>query len=170
MRLILIAAIARNNVIGVSTSSLPWHIRDEMQFFKSIITNRWHLNPQTHGLHLRPSPNVGKIAYIMGRNTYNAMPPITSSIVVGRLHHPTVDKAIEHARHHMQADTVFVLGGSRIYDECLRRQLCHRLIISRIHNSYDGDIFMPPINTQKYRLETTFAFSPHFNIEQWTRI
>lgn len=162
MKIVLIAAVAKNNVIGAGMR-LPWHIRDEMMFFKSVITNRWHIGDD-HNLYLRPSNE--SIAYIAGRKTFEAMPPTKNMYVVGRHHYPSIDCAIERCKAH---DTVFILGGSRIYAECIERQLCHRLIISRIHASYEGDIKMPTINTSLYKLQTTFAFSPLFDIEQWIK-
>lgn len=159
MKIVLIAAVAKNNVIGAG-KRLPWRIPDEMMFFRSVITNRWHINNH------RLCPN-GSIAYIAGRKTFESMPSMSNMYVVGRHHHPSIDCAMERCKSY---DTVFILGGSSIYAECIERQLCHRLIISRIHASYEGDIHMPPINTSLYKLESTFAFSPLFNIEQWVKI
>lgn len=42
-RVILIAAVSRDNIIGVN-GKIPWRSKTEFEYFKAITTNQWHID------------------------------------------------------------------------------------------------------------------------------
>ena len=142
----LIAAVSRNNILAVN-NRLPWHIPEEMKFFRQITCNRWHLrkNPPNNNFTIekipdsrfttngsRPQPPV----VLMGRRTYESIPkrtlPHREMIVISRQHQfATIDAALDKFKN--QQRQIFILGGKDIYNECLQRQLCNYLIISQVN-------------------------------------
>ena len=137
VRLSLIAAVARNGVIGAG-NALPWQLSSDLKRFKTI--------------------TMGK-PVIMGRKTYDSIgKPLAgrTNIVVSRrvgfapegvIVAPTLDAAITAAKSDVQPrgdKEIFVIGGGSIYREAIDR--ADRLYITHVEAAVDGDTRFPPID------------------------
>ena len=130
MKLILIAAMAKNRVIG-QNNRIPWHIPEEMQFFKKSTMGH---------------------AVIMGRKTYEsiAIPlPGRFNVVLsgnGSLHISgchiagNLEEAIACCRGQKKA---FIIGGSSVYKETMG--LADLILLTVLDKEYEGDAFFPHI-------------------------
>ena len=128
-RISLIAAVARNGVIG-KDGDVPWHLPEELAQFKATTLG--------HPL-------------VMGRRTFESIGrvlPGRRTIVVTRdtqWRHPGVETAHSFAEAVSlagPADEVFVAGGAQIYAEAL--PFAHRMVITEVHLETAGDTFFPP--------------------------
>lgn len=133
--LVLIAAVARNGVIG-RAGVLPWHLSADMQHFRQLT---------------RESP------VIMGRHTWDSLParyrplPGRSNIVVSRrsgwtpdgaLVAPSLPAALRLASLRLGASRrVFVIGGAQLYREAL--PLAEALELTEVQADVDGDTHFP---------------------------
>lgn len=138
VRLALIAAVARNGVIG-RDGDLPWRIPADLQFFKTT--------------------TMGK-PMIMGRRTFASIGkalPGRRSIVVTR--NPDfaaddvevaadLDQALAIAAQ-QDADEVMVIGGGEIYAAALPR--ADRLYLTEIHIDAEGDVHFPELDRTQWR-------------------
>jgi dihydrofolate reductase len=124
----LIAAVARNRVIGLN-NTLPWHLPEDLKHFRALTT----------GHHI-----------IMGRKTYeslNRLLPGRTTVIVTRnpdYHVPGALVAASLPRAITLCDRdveVFLIGGAELYREAL--QLADRLYITAIDAEYEGDAFFP---------------------------
>ena len=148
-----IAAMAENRVIGAN-NSLPWHIPDDLKFFKE----------KTNGHIL-----------IMGRKTFESIKaplPSRFHIVVTRkkdIHfsdHPLVSAVSSLEQAYQTAKTltsqygeeVFIAGGGEIYTQSLSH--AQRLYLTIIHKKIDGDTFYPNVDWTQYS-ETRCDFVEH---------
>jgi len=141
-RLALIAAVARNGVIG-KDNGLPWHLPEDLRHFKAITLGKpvimgrktWEsLNPK-----FRPLP--GRRNLIISRNPqYHA----AGGEVAG-----SVGEAL---RRVADADEAFVIGGAELYRQALA--LADRLYLTEIEADIDGDVRFPPIDPRLWQ-ETT---------------
>jgi dihydrofolate reductase len=139
--LVLVAAVARNNVIG-KDNALPWRIPGELKHFRAV--------------------TVGH-AVIMGRKTFDSIAkPLAErrNIVVSRQPGLTLDgaevfaaadQAIDAAR---ATDTLpFIIGGGALYEMLLPRAT--ELHLTEIDAVVEGDTFFPELNraewTETYR-------------------
>lgn len=129
-RLVLIAAIARNGVIGID-NRLPWHLPEDLRRFKELTTGH---------------------AVIMGRKTWESLPPKfrplpgRHNIVVTRnagyrAEGATVVHSIEEARIAAEGELAYVIGGAEIYVQAL--PLAVRLEITEIDADFAGDAGFP---------------------------
>lgn len=131
----LIAAMDENRLIGRG-NALPWHIPEDFRHFKEITMGH---------------------PIIMGRKTYESLPrrplPGRQNIVVSRSAsidgvstfstlHGAILKGLDH---HSQ---VFVIGGQSIYEQSIN--FCHRLVITHVDGSFDGDYWFPEIDMQRW--------------------
>jgi dihydrofolate reductase len=126
MKLIIIAAIARNRVIG-KNGKLPWHIPEDLTHFKQLTTGH---------------------TVIMGRKTFdsfeNPLPNrinivITSRVINGVKSYPSLEYALEALKNEKE---VFVIGGGRLFANALR--LADELRLTLVDRDVDGDTYFPP--------------------------
>jgi len=126
MKLIIIAAIARNRVIG-KNGKLPWHIPEDTARFKQL--------------------TIGHTV-IMGRKTFdsldNPLPHrtnivITSRVINGVKSYPSLNFALQALKNEKE---VFVIGGGRVYTDALK--LTDELRLTLLDRDFDGDTYFPP--------------------------
>jgi dihydrofolate reductase len=139
MTLTVIAAVARNRVIGQG-ERLPWHLPEDMRFFKE--TTRGH-------------------AVVMGRKTWQSLPPRfrplpeRRNVVVTR--NPAFDApgaecvgSLEEALQRLAADErVFVIGGAGLFEPAL--QVADELMLTEIDRDFDGDRRFPQWDRRRFR-------------------
>jgi dihydrofolate reductase len=144
MKLVLIAAVGENNVIG-KDGQLPWKIRSDLRHFRALTLDR---------------------PVIMGRKTFQSIGKALdrrSNIVITRdpkFSAEGVEKAPDFKAALVLAgkdakargvDEVMVIGGSGVFAEAL--PLADRLEITHVHAAPEGDVFFPPIDPKVWREE-----------------
>jgi dihydrofolate reductase len=132
----LIAAVGRNGVIGAD-NDMPWHLPEDFAFFKR--TTMGH-------------------PMVMGRKTFDSIGrvlPGRRTIVVTRQEdwsHPDVETAhslVDALDLAGPADEVFICGGGQVYAEAM--PFAHRLLITEVDQSPEGDVVFPPIDISEWR-------------------
>ena len=136
MKVILIAVMATNRVIG-RDNKIPWHIPEELQFFKKttmghpVIMGR--LTFESIG---RPLP--GRQNIVISRNPdFQAEGVDTAS---------SIEKALAIAD---DSESVFILGGSAIFEECLK--FGDNIILSVLDREVEGDVYFPEFSDDDYQ-------------------
>ncbi len=139
MKLLLIAALGNNNVIG-KENSLMWHMPADLKHFKNLTMG--------HTL-------------IMGRKTFESMgKPLkgrTTIVVTGKKDYDaqgcrvanSISEALQIVKD--QKD-VFVAGGEEIYRQTIDLYQARRLYITRIYGNFEGDTFFPEIDPYQWEL------------------
>jgi dihydrofolate reductase len=142
----LIAAVAKNNVIG-KNNELVWCLPNDMRFFKNTT---WAL------------------PVIMGRKTYEAL---NSKALQGRLNivitanknwkaadaetvH-SLEEAIALAEKEQYKEAM-VIGGGQLYSQAIH--IADRLYITRVDAEPEGDAYFPAIDTVQWQLKSS---APH---------
>lgn len=139
----LIAAVARNNVIGAD-QTIPWRIPSDFAWFKQT--------------------TMGK-PMVMGRKQFETFPkplPGRPHIVVTRQHDYAPDgvlvrhslpEAIAAARRLVEAsadDEIMVIGGGDIYAQAIAQ--ADRLYISHVDLAPAGNVHFPSIDPADWRI------------------
>ena len=139
MTVTLVAAVARNGVIGAD-GGIPWHLPGEQRRFKEL--------------------TLGHVL-VMGRLTYESigrpLPGRTTVVVTrtagwnagddGVLVAPGVPEAIAVAG--TVDEEVFVVGGTRVYDEAL--PFADRLELAWVDAEPEGDAWFPAVDWAAWR-------------------
>lgn len=128
MRLIAIVAMSSNRVIG-REGKLPWHFPEDLKFFKS--TTLGH-------------------PILMGRATFDSIGrplPGRQNIVLSHTMLPregvtVIRSAAELPQACGSSETVFIIGGARVFEELLPQ--CDGLYLTWITAPYEGDVLLPP--------------------------
>jgi dihydrofolate reductase len=135
-RLTLIAAVARNGVIG-RDNKLPWRLSEDLKHFKALTMGH---------------------PMVMGRKTWESLPgklPGRPHIVVTR--NPAYVAAGATVANSLQAaiaaagnvDEVFVIGGAELYAQAF--EFADRLQLTEIDADFEGDAHFPNWNRAAWR-------------------
>ena len=142
MEVIMIVAVASNNVIG-RDGKLPWHLPSDLQHFKRT----------TMGFPL-----------IMGRKTFEAIGrplPGRDNIVLTRDPSLTIPgcvikhslpEALDHCR---EQQKVFIIGGGDIFKLAL--PYTDTIIVTALEREVEGDVYLEPIDPARFKeIESRF--------------
>ena len=143
--LILIAAVAKNNVIG-RNGTIPWDIPEERALFKEATMSH---------------------AVIMGRKTFDSIGkelPGRKNIV---LSHSGLYSSIEKALLVAEGKTCFVIGGAEVYDQMM--PIADEMRISHLKQAFSGDTFFPAIDQTIWQ-EAEKTEYPEFTHIRYIRI
>ena len=136
--IIILAALAKNNVIG-KDGKIPWHISEDFKHFKEKTTG---------------------CPIIMGRKTWESLPiqplPNRENIVITRNQDYTLENAI--VKHSLEEaidycsnnEKTFIIGGASIYKIGL--EIADTLELTFIDKEYEGDTFFPEVNYDEWEL------------------
>ena len=133
----LIAAVAKNDVIGVN-NLMPWHIKEDFKFFKEFTTGKPVIMGRKtwESLMTRPLPNRRNIV-ITRQADYEAV----GAEVVGDL-----QAAFALCT---EVPEIIVMGGAQIYAEVL--PLATDLRITEVDLNVDGDAYFPSIDASAWQ-------------------
>ena len=138
MKVSLIAAVARNGVIG-REGGLPWHLPADLARFKAL-TMGHHLlvGRRTWESIGRPLPGRRMVVVSRGR------PELPEGVAVAR----SLDEALALAVAAGE-DEAFVGGGAALFAEALPR--ADRLYLTRVLADVPGDVLLPEIDETRWR-------------------
>jgi dihydrofolate reductase len=137
IKIVLVAAIGENNVIG-RDGQLPWRLKSDLKHFREL--------------------TIGK-PMIMGRKTFASIGKplkdrtnivLTSDlglVAPGTVLAPNLDAALKFARQDAArrgVDEIMIIGGSDVFAAMMPQ--ADRLEITHVHAAPEGDAVFPPID------------------------
>ena len=158
MKIIIIAAIAQNGVIGKANGEMPWHVKEEFQHFKQttlgypVIMGRKTF--ETLGKPLKGRENI-----IVTRNK-----DFKVNFEETKLVH-SLDESINYCKS-KNYDKVFIIGGGKIYTKAL--PLADEMILSFMKFEAEGEVIFPEIKSDIWQLVST-EDREQFKIRRYVR-
>ncbi len=158
MSIYIIAAIGKNNELG-KDNDLIWHFKEDMKFFREMTTGN---------------------TVLMGRKTFESLPhalPNRRNIVISTNPNYSAEGAevvhgIDEALEICKDDTVFVIGGGKIYDAFI--DIADNLYLTEIDSVCDdADVYFPSFDKSLYereKLTDYFVDGIHFSHIKYSRI
>lgn len=135
MPIAIIAAVAKNNVIGKS-NTLPWYIPEDLKRFRAL--------------------TIGKTV-LMGRKTFESIIkkigaplPKRKNVIITKKRNYQAPKGVvifydlKKALEALKNEEVFIIGGAQIYQQTI--DLAETLYITHIDKEIEGDVFFPEID------------------------
>lgn len=136
MRISIIAAVAENGVIG-NEGKLPWHIPEDLKFFKKVTMGKpVIMGRKTWETLLKPLPGRENII-VTSKRDFEA----NGAVVVH-----SIQSALEAAN---GADEVMILGGAEIYKQTL--SLANRMYLTHVHQEFTGDTYFPEYDPSEWQ-------------------
>ncbi|MFA7663012.1 MAG: dihydrofolate reductase [Patescibacteria group bacterium] len=145
--IIIIAAVAQNNVIG-KDNQIPWHIPADFLHFKNLTMGH---------------------PVLMGDRTFESLPggalPGRANIVLtkdpsfsasGVIIKNSFESAFEYCQNELDDpeinnSKIYIIGGATIYR--LGLEFADKLELTRIFKDYNGEVKFPEINFDEWNLE-----------------
>jgi dihydrofolate reductase len=140
MKIIIIVAVSKNNVIGRSTGEMPWYSKEEFQHFKRT--------------------TVG-FPIIMGRKTFESLgKPLEARLNIiltknsklkEKFSEIIIFSDLKNAYNFCQSEKfekIFIIGGGQIFQNAIDE--ADEMIISYMDFDADGDVFFPKIDLNKW--------------------
>lgn len=133
----IIAAIAKNNIIG-KNNGLIWHLPADMKHFRNTTMG--------HSL-------------IMGRKTFESfgkpLPGRHSIVITRQKDWSFAGVTVAHSLQEAIAmaggnEEVFIIGGAEIYSQAMPS--CKKMYLTIIHHEFDGDTCFPPVDFSEWKL------------------
>jgi len=142
MTISIIVAASLNNCIG-KANQLPWHISNDLKYFKKLTTNH---------------------CIIMGRNTFDSIGkalPNRVNIVVskneklnieGVVVRQNLDDAIAYCEQWKHQE-IFIIGGATIYQQMIEK--ANKIYLTRVATTIEnGDAFFPELQAKEWSLQS----------------
>lgn len=135
--IVIIAAVSRNNVIGLN-NTLPWRLKADLAYFKATTLGQ---------------------PILMGRKTWESLGralPGRRNLVISRnteycINGAEVFSSPERAIKSIASDqTVFVIGGAELYRQILPQ--ADRLLLTHVQAEINGDAYFPNFDQQNYEV------------------
>lgn len=159
-QLTLIAAVARNGIIG-RKNDLPWHLPADLRFFrKTTIGKPVLMGRRTWQSIGRPLPDRQMIVLTHDRSYQAEGCKVAHSL----------EEALEIAR---PAAEIMVIGGATLFEQTL--PLAQRLYLTQVEADVPGDVWFPDWNPAEWELvwqEAHPADDKHawpFRFQRWER-
>lgn len=164
LQLALIAAAARNNVIG-RDNQLPWHLPQDLKHFKAVTLGK----PVIMGRKTFESigkPLPGRTNIVVSRNAGAALPE-------GVRHARSLDDALQLARKALEAQgapagEVMIMGGGEIYRNSL--PMADRVYLTRVDLEPEGDTYFPSLLESEWRLASESEGDPKAPLAYWFQV
>ncbi len=158
MKLTLVAAVAKNGVIG-KADALPWYIPEDLKHFKQV--------------------TIGKTV-LMGKNTFESvlnrlkkpLPERTNVVITrqadykapeGVIVYHSIEDALEGLK---DTEEVMVAGGGQIYSQLIDK--ADKLLLTEVHKEVDGDVLFPKVDKNIWK-ETSREDHSEFSFVEYER-
>jgi dihydrofolate reductase len=158
LKIIIIAAIAKNGIIGKENGEMPWHVKEEFQHFKEttlgsvVIMGRKTF--ETLGKPLKERENI-----IVTRNK-----DFKTEFEEAKIYH-SLDESIQYCKS-QKFEKVFIIGGGQIYKQAM--PIVDELILSFMKFEAEGEVKFPEIKSDTWQLVST-EDREKFEIKKYVR-
>ena len=155
----LIFAMDKNNLIG-KNNDLPWYYPEDLKYFKEVTMNK---------------------TVVMGFNTFKSIfdrigkpLPNRTNVVLSRNTNLKYDGVIftNDLKTFLDGkeEEIFIIGGKQVYEATVA--LADRLYITHINKEYEGDVYFPKIDYEKYNkiksvINGDLEFAGYERIKLW---
>ncbi len=135
MEIILIAAMAKNRVIG-RDNKLPWHIPEELKLFKKT-TMGFPMVMGRKTFESFPSPLPGRRHIVLSRNS--------AYLPKGGERVASLQEAVERCGN---VEKIFIIGGAQIFQQSLGTATT--ILLTLLERDVEGDVVFPDISQQEF--------------------
>lgn len=148
MEIIIIAAVAKNRVIG-KEGKLPWHLPEDFRHFKRSTEGHAVIMGRTTFASIgKPLPNRVNIVL-----STTMAPPADGSYLVAASLGKAIAICLERG-----FPKAFIIGGARLYREALEAEVVDTMILSELHDAHEGDALFPEWDAELWREDARESF------------
>lgn len=137
MKIIIIAAKSRNNLIG-NKGELPWHSSEELNHFKNITYG----HPVVMGRKTWESlkkPLENRLNIVLTRNKEYEI-KVANAIVLN-----SIDDVLKYCNNY---EKIYIIGGRQVYEAFIN--IASEMFTSEMKFDVEGDTLFPPFNPEEW--------------------
>ncbi|HEY5279185.1 MAG TPA: dihydrofolate reductase [Pseudolabrys sp.] len=142
MKIVLVVAVAENNVIG-RNGALPWHLKSELGHFRRLTLNHPVLMGRNTYLSIG-KPLKDRTNIVLTRKAGEAAPGL---IWAGSLEQGLALARVDAEQRGV--GEIMVIGGNDVFARAL--PIADRLEFTRVHASPEGDVVFPPLDLAHWK-------------------
>jgi dihydrofolate reductase len=142
MKIVLVVAVAENNVIG-RNGALPWHLKSELGHFRRLTLNHPVLMGRNTYLSIG-KPLKDRTNIVLTRKAGEAAPGL---IWAGSLEEGLALARVDAERRGI--GEIMVIGGNDVFARTL--PIADRLEFTRVHASPEGDVVFPSLDLAHWK-------------------
>ena len=132
MKIAMIAAMANNRVIGLD-NDMPWHLPDDLKFFKAMTTGKPVIMGRKTFESIGSKPLPNRENYVISRQMDFA--------ANGAKLFSSLEGALAELADLGEAEEVIIMGGGQLYSKMLPQ--ADKLYLTLIDADINGDTFFP---------------------------
>jgi dihydrofolate reductase len=148
MDIIIIAAMAENNVIG-KDNALPWSLKADMVHFRELTMGCPCIMGRKTWESLPKRPLPGRLNIVISRS-------MSAEAVPGAVVFSSLEAAVRHCAGH---EKIFICGGAAIYREAFAA--ANKMELTLIRRHYEGDAFFPEIDPALWKKTGSVDFDDY---------
>ena len=141
MKIIIIAGISQNNIIG-DQNGIPWHYPADWKHFRQTTTGYPFVVGRKTFESFQRRPLPGRLNIVLTRKVDYQVP-------AGVLVFTNIEAALEHCSK-LNSEKLFVLGGAEIYRQVL--PIADEMVITHIPKVVNGDTTFPSWDTNSWQI------------------
>lgn len=142
-QLVIIVAVAKNNVIGDTVKGLPWHIPEDFKHFKkTTLGYPLIVGERTYTELGKPLPGRLNIVLSYDKNFSG------TDLCTARNFTEAIKIAAETGK-----EKAFVIGGRMVFENAM--PYCDEMIISHLRMDGEGDIYFPAFSDTDWQIVET---------------
>lgn len=147
----VIVALDKNYLIG-KDNQIPWNVPEDLTLFKEKTTGNFIImGRKTFESIGRPLPNrVNIIISNTMENDFNFQELTFEELLNKIVIFHSIEEGISFCKKFSKKD-IFIIGGAKIYQEVISKNIFDKLCISHIEGNFKGDIYFPKINFEDYK-------------------
>jgi dihydrofolate reductase len=176
MKVTIVAAVAKNGIIGIE-NRLPWHLPEDLAFFKqTTLGSPVLMGRKTYESINRPLP--GRLNVVLSSDPNWRPAPAKDGTPRPVIAHPAAlpdGNSTQIATATSLPDAlawldgfqqVFLIGGSNLYQQALDQNLVDELILTEIHHDFEGDARFPDWDPVRFH-EVSRTVNPATGERTW---
>lgn len=149
MKKIIIAAVAKNNVIG-KDGIMPWHSKEDLKHFKETTMGFPLIMGRKTFFSMGGKPLKGRLNIILTRDKHFEKPHEDVKVFA------SIEDAYSYCEK-QNYEKVFVTGGGEIYKQEINN--VDELLISEMNVEAEGDTFFPGIDEKIWEVAEEIVYS-----------
>jgi dihydrofolate reductase len=177
MKVSIVAAVAKNGIIGVN-NQLPWNLPEDLAFFKQ--TTLGHpvlMGRKTYESINRPLPNRLNVV-LTNKPLWRPAPDKDGkprNVIIFPHHLPEESNVTQIAiatnltdalKWLARFEQIFLIGGSNLYQQAINGDWVDELILTEIQTDFEGDALFPKWD-QNLFIETNRISNPATSERTW---
>ncbi len=131
----IIVAVDKNFLIG-SKDNLPWHISEDLQYFKEKTMGKFVIMGEKTFLPIKDKLSGRKVVVLSNNDDFSA-----ETAQVAR----SIKEALA-----LTEGEVMIAGGKSIYEQFLK--IADRIYLTVIDKEYKGDVYFPKIDEEVWKV------------------